>query len=465
MHEISRIKISDQEERLADTVSPHSIEAEQSVLGALMLDNNAWELLENRIEINDFYHPAHQKIFSCIASLAANMKPVDALTVSEAMKLNNYLESCGGSEYLAELAENMPNVANIKAYADIVYERSMLRSVIQIAKTMTRSSYQPEGLKHSEIVETAERDIFQMVNRNLQNGGPVAVKVVLKKTLERIEDLFSSQNALTGVSTGFHDLDTITSGLQASEMVIVAARPSMGKTVLGMNLVEGALMRQPDKVVVVFSLEMPAEHILLRTLASLGKINQTRLRTGQLEENDWPKLALAVKQLKEKKLFIDDTPGIGPQSIRLRLRRIIREHGAVSLVMVDYLQLMQIIGHKEGRISEISEISRSLKAIAREFNVPLVALSQLNRSLEQRPNKRPINSDLRESGAIEQDADLIMFIYRDEVYNPDTEHKGIAEIIIGKQRNGPIGTVRLAFMGQYACFSDLAQQHWEGVNS
>jgi len=440
---------------------PRSIEAEQSMLGALMQDNNGWDIISDKVTVNDFYHPAHQVIFKCIAELAAEMKPFDALTVTEKLEKNNQLEACGGDEYLAELAENIPNIANLEAYADIVYERSILRRLISISHTIAQSAYRPEGKNYSDILEEAERAIFQIAETQNQEGGPISVKPLLKKTLNRIDELFNSSSAITGVGTGFTDLDEMTSGLQPADMIVVAARPSMGKTVMGMNFVEGALFNQSDKPVVVFSLEMPAEHILMRMLASLGKINQTRIRTGKLEDDDWPKLASAVKRLKDKKLFIDDTPGISPQAMRSRLRRVVREHGSLGLVMVDYLQLMQIAGYKEGRINEISEISRTLKALAKEFNVPVVALSQLNRSLEQRPNKRPVNSDLRESGAIEQDADLIMFIYRDEVYNPDTEHKGVAEIILGKQRNGPIGTVRLAFMGQYARFDNLVAQNWE----
>ena len=439
---------------------PHSIEAEQSMLGALMLDNHAWDSIGDKILPADFYHRAHQKIFECIALLASELKPFDPLTVSEEMESRELLEECGGNDYLAELVENIPSVANIEAYADIVYERAVLRRLISVTQTISQSAYRPDGRAYNDILEEAERAIFQLSGHQGTEEGPVPVKPLLKKTLNTIDELFNSKSAITGISTGFQDLNEMTSGLQPADMVVVAARPSMGKTVMGMNLVEGAL-EASDKPVVVFSLEMPAEHILMRTLSSLGKINQTRLRTGKLEDGDWPKLASAVKRLKDKKLFIDDTAGISPQAIRSRLRRIVREHGELGMVMIDYLQLMQIAGYKEGRINEISEISRSLKALAKEFKVPVIALSQLNRSLEQRPNKRPVNSDLRESGAIEQDADLIMFIYRDEVYNPDTEYKGVAEIIIGKQRNGPIGTVRLAFLGQYARFEDLAAQSWE----
>ncbi|MCY4329550.1 MAG: replicative DNA helicase [Endozoicomonadaceae bacterium] len=442
---------------------PHSIEAEQVMLGSLMVDNQLWDVVADKLSSEDFYHQAHQKIFVCIASLAQDTQPFDPVTVSEALKNNQLLEACGGDDYLAQLVESIPSLSNAEAYASIVYERAVLRRLIKASQNIIQLAINPEGKSCNDIVESAERTIFQLTEQRNSDSGPVAIKPLLKSTLNRIDELFNSSNAITGLSSGFKDLDEMTSGLQPADMVVVAARPSMGKTVMGMNLVESAMLNSADKPVVVFSLEMPAEQILMRTLASMGKINQTRVRTGRLEDDDWPKLASAVKRLKEKKLFVDDTPGMSPQAMRSRLRRIVRQHGPLGLVMVDYLQLMQIADYKEGRINEISEISRSLKSMAKEFNVPMVALSQLNRSLEQRPNKRPVNSDLRESGAIEQDADLILFIYRDEVYNPDTEHKGIAEIIIGKQRNGPIGTVRLAFMGQYARFDDLSAQNWEGA--
>ncbi|MCG8530728.1 MAG: replicative DNA helicase, partial [Desulfovibrionales bacterium] len=367
------------------------------------------------------------------------------------------LEESGGIAYLTELVESIPSVANLKAYSEIVYERAVLRRLISASQRIVDAAYAPEGRKADDIVELAEREVFHIAEARAKEGGPVGTRELLKKTVEKIDELFKTTGAITGLTSGFKDLDDMTSGFQSADMIVVAARPSMGKTTFSMNLVENALLSSDD-CIVVFSLEMPAEQLMMRSLASLGRIDQTKVRTGKLEDEDWPKLSNAVKGLKEKKLFIDDTAGISPQEMRTRLRRIHREHGKIAMVMIDYLQLMQIPGFSEGRTNEISEISRSIKAMAKEFECPVIALSQLNRSLEQRPNKRPVNSDLRESGAIEQDADVIMFIYRDEVYNPDSEHKGVAEIIIGKQRNGPIGSVRLAFMGRFSRFENLAPE-------
>ncbi|MBE8215484.1 MAG: replicative DNA helicase [Endozoicomonadaceae bacterium] len=434
---------------------PHSIEAEQSILGSLMLDNNGWDSICDLIRADDFYHRENRNIFECIANLAKQLKPFDALTVSEELKLQKIFEACGGGEYLVALTENIPSISHLPAYVNIVKERANLRRLIHSAQKISQMALLPEGLSYDEIIEEAEKQIFHISQNQATDDALKPIKTLLKATLNRIDQLFNSNSHLTGMSTGFDDLDEMTAGLQAGDMIVVAARPSMGKTVFGMNLVESAMLTQEKKPVLVFSLEMPAEQLLMRSLASLGKINQTRIRTGKLEDDDWPKLASVVKRLMDKQLFIDDTPGLSPQLIRTRIRRLMREHGPLSLVMIDYLQLMQISGYKEGRINEISSISRALKSMAKEFNVPIVALSQLNRSLEQRPNKRPVNSDLRESGAIEQDADVILFIYRDEVYNPDSEQKGMAEIIIGKQRNGPIGHIKLSFLGHYARFDNL----------
>ncbi|WP_211825377.1 replicative DNA helicase [Kistimonas asteriae] len=434
---------------------PHSIEAEQSVLGGLMLDNDAWDHVAEKIGAVDFYNPAHKKIFECIEELAKQSNPFDPVTLAGELERRSLLSDCGGIPYLTELVESIPSVANIRAYAGIVYERAVLRRLISASQDIADNAYNPEGRNSDDLLEMAERAIFQIAEDRAKEGGPIDMRELLKKAIDKIDELFNTGDAITGITTGFNDLDEMTSGLQPSDMIVVAARPSMGKTTFAMNLVENALMAT-DKSVVVFSLEMPAEQLMMRCLSSLGRINQGKVRTGKLEEDDWPRLSSAVERLKDKKLFIDDTAGISPQEMRSRLRRIVREHGDLAMIMVDYLQLMQIPGYSEGRTNEISEISRSLKAMAKEFKVPVIALSQLNRSLEQRPNKRPVNSDLRESGAIEQDADVIMFIYRDEVYNPDTEYKGVGEIIIGKQRNGPIGSVRLAFLGQYTRFENLA---------
>ncbi|MFT0212690.1 replicative DNA helicase [Pseudomonas sp. F1_0610] len=443
-------------ETAALKIPPHSIEAEQAVLGGLMLDNNAWERVLDQVSDGDFYRHDHRLIFRAIHRLAERNEPFDVVTLSEQLDKEGTLPQVGGLAYLSELAKNTPSVANIKAYASIIRERATLRQLISVSNDIASSAYAPEGRTGNEILDEAERKIFEIAEARPKTGGPVGVVDLLKSTIDTIDTLFNSDDAITGVSTGFADLDDKTSGLQASDLVIVAGRPSMGKTTFAMNLVENALMRT-DKVVLVYSLEMPSESLMMRMLSSLGRIDQTKVRSGKLEEEDWSRLTSAVNMLQDRKLFIDDTAGISPSEMRARTRRLAREHGEIALIMVDYLQLMQIGGSAgDNRTNEISEISRSLKALAKEFNCPVVALSQLNRSLEQRPNKRPVNSDLRESGAIEQDADVIMFVYRDEVYHPETEYKGVAEIIIGKQRNGPIGTVRLAFQGKFTRFDNLA---------
>ncbi len=437
-------------------VPPHSMEAEQSVLGGLMLDNNAWDTVSEVVLEDNFYRQEHRQIYRTMQKLVNDGNPIDVVTLSEELDRTAELESAGGLDYLVELAKNTPSASNIRAYSEIVRDRALLRQMIAAANEIADGAFNPEGRSSEEILNDAEQRIFRIAENRPNQGGPEGVNTLLKKAVDRIDTLFNSDGDLTGVTTGFDDLDKKTAGLQPSDLVIVAARPSMGKTTFAMNLVENALMSS-NKPVLVFSLEMPADQLVTRMLSSLGRIDQTRVRTGMLEEEDWPKLTTAVNMMRDKPLFIDDQAGISPNEMRTRARRIVREHGDLALIMVDYLQLMQMKGAGiESRTQEISEISRSLKALAKELECPVVALSQLNRSLEQRPNKRPVNSDLRESGAIEQDADVIMFIYRDEVYNEDSEHKGVAEIIIGKQRNGPIGTSRLAFIGKYTKFENLA---------
>ncbi|WP_415884635.1 replicative DNA helicase [Neptuniibacter sp. QD34_54] len=437
-------------------VPPHSMEAEQSVLGGLMLDNNAWDTVSEVVLDDNFYRQEHRKIYRTMRKLVNDGNPIDVVTLSEELDRTGDLEGAGGLDYLIELAKNTPSASNIRAYSEIVRDRSLLRQMISAANEIADDAFNPDGKTSEEILNSAEQKIFQIAEDRPNQGGPEGVNELLKKAVDRIDTLFNSDGDMTGVTTGFDDLDAKTAGLQPSDLIIVAARPSMGKTTFAMNLVENALMAS-NKPVLVFSLEMPAEQLMTRMLSSLGRIDQTRVRTGSLEEEDWPKLTTAVNMMRDKPLFIDDQAGISPNELRTRARRIVREHGPLSLIMIDYLQLMQMkTPGIESRTQEISEISRSLKAIAKELECPVVALSQLNRTLEQRPNKRPVNSDLRESGAIEQDADVIMFIYRDEVYNEDSEHKGVAEIIIGKQRNGPIGTSRLAFIGKYTKFENLA---------
>ena len=441
---------------------PHSVEAEQSVLGGLMLANKAWDDVMDRITEGDFYRNEHRLIFSVLRDLSNQDKPLDVVTVTEALENRGLLQDAGGLAYLAELANNTPSAANILAYVDIVRERSVLRRLIKVSGNIADSAYFPKGRRSAELLDQAEREVFEIAEQGAKTTGPQAVKDVLAAVVEKIALLHESNDPLTGVSTGYKELDKMTSGLQKGDLIIVAGRPSMGKTSFAMNLAENALMKD-DLPVLVFSMEMPAESIVQRMLSSLGRVDQTTVRSGKLTEDDWPRLTSAMNLIQDRKLLIDDTPALSPNEIRARARRVARDHkGELGLILVDYLQLMQVPG-QANRVEEISEISRSLKALAKEMKVPVIALSQLNRGLEQRTDKRPVMSDLRESGAIEQDADIIMFIYRDEVYHPDNvESKGIAEIIISKQRNGPIGKCRLAFLGQYTRFENLAYGSYEG---
>ena len=439
-------------------VPPHSIEAEQSVLGGLMLDNEAWDRVAERVVAQDFYTRTHKLIFEAMEKLAESGNPIDLITISETLEKTNELESVGGFAYLGEIAKNTPSAANIKAYAEIVRERAVVREMIHVANEIADAGYNPDGRDSHDLLDLAETKVFKIAEqRTKSSDGPQNIHNILEKTIDKIEELYQSpQDGVTGVSTGYSDLDKMTAGMQPSDLIIVAARPSMGKTTFAMNLAEHAAMTQ-DKPTLIFSLEMPSEQIMMRMLASLGRINQTKVRTGQLDDDDWARLSSTMGLLIEKgKMFVDDSSGLTPTELRSRARRIARDHGGISMIMVDYLQLMRVPSLQDNRTLEIAEISRSLKALAKELECPVIALSQLNRTLEQRADKRPINSDLRESGSIEQDADLIMFIYRDEVYNEDTTDKGTAEIIIGKQRNGPIGKVRLTFQGQYSRFDNYA---------
>lgn len=440
-------------------VPPHSVDAEQSVLGGLLLDNDAWFDVAEIVAPADFYRVPHQLVFSAMSELSAEDSPIDALTVAERLTSLGQLDKVGGFAMLGELAETTPGAGNVRAYARIVREYSTLRQLIGAANRIAESAFAPEGRSSQDLVDLAEQEVFRIAEGRLREGGPQPLVPLLTGAVERIERLHANRSPVTGLATGFDDLDRKTAGLQPSDLVIVAGRPSMGKTAFAMNMVEHAVMEGPGAVL-VFSLEMPAEQLVMRLLSSLGRIDQTRLRTGEMREEDWPRFSGAVSQLRDKRLYIDDTPAISPQELRTRARRVSREAHGLSLIVVDYLQLMRGSGNSENRTNEISEISRSLKAIAKELRCPLVALSQLNRSLEQRTDKRPLMADLRESGAIEQDADLILFVYRDEVYHPDTADKGTAEIIIGKQRNGPIGTVRLAFIGNLTKFENLAPERY-----
>ncbi len=437
---------------------PHSVEAEQAVLGGLMLDNKRLDAVREVLTEEDFYRDDHRQIFRVMCVLGEESEPLDVITLAEELHRHDELERVGGLGYLTELAANTPSAANIVAYANIVRERSTLRQLISAAQEITHSGYNPSGLDADDLLQIAEKRVAEIAEHRPKEGGLTEVNSLLKATVQRIDELFRSGSDLTGVSAGLEDLDQRTSGWQPGELIILAARPSMGKTALALNFVESAIFTQP-KPVLVFSMEMPSASLVMRMMSSVGRIDQGKIRNGKLTEEDWPKLSAAVSKLKDKKLFIDDTPGLSPQDLRARVRRLVREHGNPGMIMVDYLQLMQIAGASEGRTQEISEISRSLKAIAKEFDCPVIALSQLNRGVEQRPNKRPMNSDLRESGAIEQDADVILFIYRDDYYNEDSPEKGVAELIIGKQRNGEVGTCRAAFIGKYTRFENLAPEY------
>jgi replicative DNA helicase len=439
-------------------VAPHSLEAEQSVLGGLLLDNEAWDSVSERVVAQDFYSRSHRIIFETIGGLIEQGNPVDLITLSESLESLQKIDDVGGFVYLAEMMKSTPSAANIVAYAEIVRERAVTREMINVAHEIADAGYDTQGRSSAELLDYAETKVFQIAEaRTNKSEGPENIHSVLEKTVDRIESLFNQpHDGVTGVSSGFPDLDKLTSGFQPSDLIIVAARPSMGKTTFAMNLAENAAMMQ-DKPALIFSLEMPSEQIMMRMLASLGRIDQTKIRTGQLGDEDWARLSSTMGLLLEKgKMYIDDAAGLTPTEVRSRARRVARDHGGISMIMVDYLQLMRVPALSDNRTLEISEISRSLKALAKELQVPVIALSQLNRGLEQRADKRPVNSDLRESGAIEQDADLIMFIYRDEVYHEDSQDKGTAEIIIGKQRNGPLGRVRLTANLHWSRFDSFA---------
>jgi replicative DNA helicase len=442
-------------------VPPHSLEAEQAVLGGLMLENRAWEQVGDRVTEDDFYRRDHRLIFRGIATLAEANQPLDVVTLSEWLKSHELLEDAGGLPYLGALARDTPSAANIQAYADIVRERSVLRQLIRAGTEVVTSAFQPEGRDSKELLDNAERIIFQIAEQTGRHRqGFMGVKEILPQVVDRIAQLYEQESEITGLATGFNDFDRMTSGMQPGDLVIVAARPSMGKTTFAMNIAEHAALKGPAPVA-VFSMEMPGESLVMRMLSSLCRVELQKIRTGRLDDEDWPRLTGTMNLLSQAPLYIDDSAGLSPGEMRARARRLKREHG-LGLIVVDYLQLMQVPGFKENRTAEISEISRGLKSMAKELEVPVIALSQLNRSLEQRPSKRPVMSDLRESGAIEQDADVIVFIYRDEVYNEDSPDKGTAEIIIGKQRNGPIGTVRLTFLGRFTRFENHIDDVYSG---
>ena len=438
-------------------VPPHSIEGEQAVLGGLMLSNDAWDTIADLISEEDFYRRDHRLIFRAIAGLAGQNKPRDAVTLHEWLEKHGELEAAGGMVYLGTLAKDTPSAANVKAYADIVRQRSILRQLIQVGEKIAGSAYEPGERDVKKLLDAAETDVFKIAEQGTMARQPYRnIKDLLSTAVDRIDELFNNDDPITGVPTGFDKFDEMTAGLQRSDLIIVAGRPSMGKTSFVMNVAENAGI-QMGLPIAVFSMEMSGEQLAMRMISSLGRINQQNLRTGKLQDSDWPRITSAISMLSEAPIMVDDTPALSPTELRARARRIKREHG-LGLIIVDYLQLMSVPSNNENRATEISEISRSLKALAKELDVPVVALSQLNRSLEQRPDKRPVMSDLRDSGAIEQDADVVVFIYRDEVYNEDSPDKGTAEILIRKQRNGPTGTCRLTFLGQYTKFENFTPE-------
>jgi len=455
--------IPEQEQFLTETdrlnLPPNSVQAEQALLGGLMLDKSAWDRVADRVGENDFYRPDHRLIFTAIRTLSERNEPCDAVTLSEYLDGRGELDTAGGLGYLGSLVKDTPSAANVADYARIIHDRGLLRALIQAGNEIAASAYHTEGRQISELVDDAERKVFDIAEKGQRRGsGFVQLRQVLSKTIDQIDERYQNQEAVTGLSTGYNEFDELTAGLQKGDLIIIAGRPSMGKTTLALNIAENAALNpSKQQPTAVFSMEMSTEQLALRMISSLGRVNQSSLRNGRLNDEDWPRINGAIQLMQEAPLFIDDTPSLSPTEIRARARRLKRQHG-LSLIVVDYLQLMQVTGSTENRATEISEISRSLKALARELEVPIIALSQLNRSVEQRTEKKPIMSDLRESGAIEQDADLIVFIYREEIYDKDTPRKGIADIHIAKQRNGPVGEFRLTFLGQYTKFENYVPE-------
>jgi replicative DNA helicase len=439
-------------------VPPHSAEAEQAVLGGLMLDNRMWDAIADRLVGSDFYRRDHQLIFEGIAELAAKSEPFDAVTLSEWLERKALADQTGGLAYLASLVRDTPSAANVRAYAEIVRERSTLRQLISVGGEIASSAYDPEGRDAGAIVDEAERRVFEIAeSRNKTGSGFVPLRNDLGSVIDRLDMLAQNKGELTGVSTGFNRLDEMTAGLQRGDLIVIAGRPSMGKTTFALNIAENAAFGPKKAKVGIFSMEMSREQLAFRMVSSLGRVDQTHLRVGNIGDEEWSRVTMAIEMMKSSNIHIDDTGALTPTEVRARARRLKREHG-LDLIVLDYLQLMQVAGTKENRATEISEISRSLKALAKELSVPVIALSQLNRSVEQRTDKKPVMSDLRESGAIEQDADVIMMIYREEVYDKNTTRKGIADIIITKQRNGEIGDLQLTFLGKYTKFENFVPE-------
>jgi replicative DNA helicase len=446
-------------------VPPHSVEAEQSVLGALLIDTTAWDQVADIVVAGDFYRPDHRLIFEALSELVQGGRPGDVVTVSEQLERHGRLVDAGGLAYLGTLARDTPTAANARSYAQIVRERSLLRRLVEAGREIASSVFGDEGLPARDLVDRAEGLVFEIAEMGSRGReGAVRVSALLPGLIDKIDDWHNNPNKLRGLATGFTDFDKKTGGLRPGDLVVIAGRPSMGKTTLAVNMAEFAAVSPDTKAAVaIFSMEMPAEQLVTRMLSSIGHVPLNSMRTGQISDDDWVRITAATSQLSEARIFIDETPALTPTELRARARRIKREHG-LDMVVVDYMQLMQVPGNRENRATEIAEISRSLKALAKELQVPVLALSQLNRGVEQRQEKKPVMSDLRESGAIEQDADMILLIYRDEVYDKNTTKKGLAEIDLAKHRNGEIGPFMLTFQGQYTRFVNYAPDTYaEGV--
>ncbi len=439
-------------------VPPHSIEAESSVLGGLLLDNAAWDRVGDLLKEGDFYRFEHQLIFTAVSTLINGSKPADVITVFEHLQSQGKAEEVGGLVYLNQLAQYVPSASNIRRYAEIVRERGILRKLVTASDEIATNAFNPQGRPVAKILDEAEQKIFNIGEEGSRmKQGFQSMDTLVVDLLDRVQEMADNPNDITGVPTGFIDLDRMTSGLQAGDMVVLAARPSMGKTAFAVNIAEHVALNE-GLPVAVFSMEMGASQLAVRIVGSIGRIDQGHLRTGKLSDDEWPRLTEAIERLRTVSLHIDETPGLTPSELRANARRLARQCGKLGLIVVDYLQLMSgsSSSGSDNRATELGEISRGLKMLAKELQCPVIALSQLNRSVEQRTDKRPMMSDLRESGAIEQDADIIMFIYRDDYYNKDSKEPGVAEVIIGKQRNGPTGTVKLAFLKPLTRFESLA---------
>jgi len=441
-----------QDELIEQRIPPQNLEAEQAVLGAVLIEADSLTTVTELLQPEDFYRKTHQMIFDSILRVAESGEPVDLITVTADLQDMGHLDEVGGVAYLANLANAVPTAANVDHYAVIVREKSIMRRLIYTATKIASTGYEG-GLDVQEMIDEAEKGIMSISQAGSANKGFTPIKDVLLNTFERIEFLFNNKGQVTGISSGYPDLDKMTSGFQRSDLIILAARPAVGKTAFALNVAQNIAVRSRETVA-IFSLEMGKEQLVQRMLCAEANIDAGKMRTGMLEEDDWPKLTMAVGTLSEAPIFIDDTPGITVTDIRAKCRRLKAEHG-LGLVMIDYLQLIQGRGKGDNRQQEVSEISRTLKLIARELHVPVIALSQLSRSVEQRQDKRPMMSDLRESGSIEQDADIVSFLYRDDYYNPESERKNIIEVIIAKQRSGPTGTVELVFLKNFNKFVSL----------